>query len=262
MRSVLAWTALPCLTLLFGCIVLVAALSGVRRGGRGEWVYDFAFRSWSRGLLWVSGVTVHLHDAGHLGGGSRILVGNHVSRFDVLALAACIDRISFVAKAELARIPFFGRAAAVVGTIFVERQKSRASIASLQKAAEQIGVGTSVVMFPEGGRSPSYALRPFKKGPFVLAITTGVPIVPTIIHGTLHVHPKGDWRVRSGRVDIHFLEPVPVAGLTYEDRDRLAATVRERMDAFLHEQYAIRRLPDPQADVQLQTPPNPPSSHR
>jgi 1-acyl-sn-glycerol-3-phosphate acyltransferase len=239
MRSVLAWTALPCLTLLFGCIVLVAALSGVRRGGRGEWVYDFAFRSWSRGLLWVSGVTVHLHDAGHLGGGSRILVGNHVSRFDVLALAACIDRISFVAKAELARIPFFGRAAAVVGTIFVERQKSRASIASLQKAAEQIGVGTSVVMFPEGGRSPSYALRPFKKGPFVLAITTGVPIVPTIIHGTLHVHPKGDWRVRSGRVDIHFLEPVPVTGLTYEDRDRLAVTVRERMDAFLHEQYAI-----------------------
>ncbi len=239
MRSVLAWTALPFLTLVFGSLVLVAALLGVRRGGRGESIYDFAFRNWSRGLLWASGVSVQLHGTGHLQGGSRILVGNHVSRFDVLALAACVNRISFVAKAELSRIPFFGRAAGAIGTVYVERQKSRLGVASLQQAADQIGVGTSVVMFAEGGRSSSYELRPFKKGPFVLAITAGVPVVPTIIHGTLHIHPKGDWRVRSGHVDIHFLEPVPVAGLTYDDRDRLAATVRERMEAFLHLHYAI-----------------------
>lgn len=232
-RSVLAWTALPFLTAGFGGIALLAALGGARRGGRGSAIYDFCFRNWSRGLLWASGVDVHVHGAERLGGGTRIIVGNHVSRFDVLALAARLDRISFVAKAELSRIPFFGRAAAAVGTIYVERQRSKASIESLQQAAAQIGGGTSVVMFPEGGRSPSYALRPFKKGPFVLAITAGVPIVPTIILGTLQVHPKGTWRVRSGRVDVHFLEPVPVAGLTYDDRDRLAAAVRDRMEAFL-----------------------------
>ncbi len=251
MRSVLAWTALPFLTLFFGSIVLVAALLGVRRGGRGGAVYDFAFRNWSGGLLWASGVTVQLHDDGHLQGGSRILVGNHVSRFDVLTLAARVNRISFVAKAELSRIPFFGRAAGVIGTVYVERQKSRSSIASLQKAADQSGVGTSVVMFPEGGRSPSYSLRPFKKGPFVLAISAGVPVVPTIIHGTLHVHPKGEWRVRSGHVDIHFLEPVPVTGLTYEDRNQLAATVRDRMAAFLEQRYAVRPMPETRADAHL-----------
>lgn len=239
MRSILAWASLPFLTLVFGGIALLAALFGVRTGARSRAIYDFAFRNWSRGLLWASGVTVEVHGTGHLTAGSRIFVGNHVSRFDVLALAARLHRISFVAKAELSRIPFFGRAAGAIGTIYIERQQSRSSIDSLRKAAAQIGDGTSVVMFPEGGRSPSYALRAFKKGPFVLAISAGVPIVPTIIHGTLEVHPKGEWRVRPGHVDIHFLEPVPVAGLTYEDRDALAALVRGRMEQFLRDVHGV-----------------------
>jgi 1-acyl-sn-glycerol-3-phosphate acyltransferase len=237
MRSLLAWASLPFLTLFFGGIALVAALFGVRRGDRDRSIYDFAFRGWSRGLLWASGVRVEVHGTGHLHPGSRIFVGNHVSRFDVLALAARLHRISFVAKAELSRIPFFGRAAGAIGTIYIERQRSQASIASLQQASAQIGDGASVVMFPEGSRSPTYALRAFKKGPFVLAISAGVPIVPTVIHGTLAIHPKGEWRVRSGQVNIHFLEPVPVAGLTYEDRDALAARVHDRMESFLRQTY-------------------------
>lgn len=236
MRTLLAWLSLPFLTLAFGGLALVAALFGVR-SDREDSVYDFAIRSWSRGLLWASGVKVVLHGTAHRHADRRIFVGNHISRFDVLALAAHLRRIRFVAKAELSRIPFFGKAARAVGTIYVDRQQTKASIASLREAASQIDEGASVIMFPEGSRSPSYQLRAFKKGPFVLAITAGVPIVPTIIHGTLRVHPKGDWRVRSGRVDIHFLDPIPVEGLTYDDRDALAATVRDRMEAFLHEHY-------------------------
>lgn len=236
MRSVVAWLSLPFLTLIYGGIALGAALFGARRDREGS-IYDFAIRSWSRGLLWFSGVRVVLHGTAHRHSDRRIFVGNHLSRFDVLALAAHLDRIRFVAKAELSRIPFFGKAARAVGTIYVDRQRTKASIASLQEAAAQIDEGASVIMFPEGSRSSSYQLRPFKKGPFVLAITAGVPIVPTVIHGTLRVHPKGDWRVRSGRVDIHFLDPVPVEGLTYEDREHLAATVRDRMEAFLHANY-------------------------
>jgi 1-acyl-sn-glycerol-3-phosphate acyltransferase len=236
MRSVVAWASLPFLTLVYGSIALVAALLGVRNDREGS-VYDFAIRSWSRGLLWFSGVKVVLHGRAHLHAGRQIFVGNHLSRFDVLVLAAHLHRIRFVAKAELSRIPFFGRAAGAVGTIYIEREKRTSSLASLQRAAAQIGEGASVIMFPEGSRSPDYALRPFKKGPFVLAISAGVPIVPTVIHGTLHVHPKGEWRIRAGRVDVHFLEPVPVAGLTYADRDQLASSVRDRMAAFLQENY-------------------------
>jgi 1-acyl-sn-glycerol-3-phosphate acyltransferase len=98
-------------------------------------------------------------------------------------------------------------------------------------------------VFAEGTRSPSYALRPFKKGPFVLAISAAAPIVPTVVHGALEVQPKGAIRVRPGRIDLHFLEPVSVAGLTYEDRDQLASTVRERIAVVLRDTYGIESPP-------------------
>jgi 1-acyl-sn-glycerol-3-phosphate acyltransferase len=236
MRSVLAWLSLPFLTLIFGGIALGAALLGVPNTGERS-IYGFAFRNWSRGLLWMSGVKVVLHGTSHRHSDRRIFVANHLSRFDIMVLAAHLDQLRFVAKAELARIPFFGKAARAVGTIYVERGQTKQSVASLQEAAAQIDDGASVVMFPEGSRSPSYTLRPFKKGPFVLAISAGVPIVPTVIHGTLEVHPKGDWRVRRGEVNIHFLDPVSVEGLTYADRDALAAKVHSMMADFIRNSY-------------------------
>lgn len=236
MRSVLAWASLPFLTLIFGGMSLIATLLGVRNRGEHS-IYTFAFRNWSRGLLWMSGVTVVLHGTSHQHRDRRIFVANHLSRFDIMVLAAHLNQIRFVAKAELSRIPFFGKAARAVGTIYVERGQTKQSVASLQEAAKQIDDGASVIMFPEGSRSSSYTLRPFKKGPFVLAISAGVPIVPTVIIGTLAVHPKGEWRVRPGVVDVHFLEPVSVEGLTYEDRDALATQVHARMAEFLRNSY-------------------------
>lgn len=242
MRSVVAWLSLPFLTLFFGSVALVAALFGVRSDKDGS-IYDFCIRSWSRGLLFFSGVRVVVHGTAHEHRDRRIFVANHLSRHDILAMAAVLHRIRFVAKAELSRIPFFGKAAKAVGTIYVDRQRTTASIESLKQAAAQIDEGASVIMFPEGSRSRTYALRAFKKGPFVLAITAGVPIVPTVIHGTLHVHPKGEWRVRGGRVDIHFLEPIPTEGLRYEDREALTGQVRDRMAAFLRETYGVESPP-------------------
>jgi 1-acyl-sn-glycerol-3-phosphate acyltransferase len=82
--------------------------------------------------------------------------------------------------------------------------------------------GRNVIVFPEATRGTDYRLRPFKKGPFVLAIASGAPVVPTI--GARHDsrEPRGSLRARSGEVDVHFLEPIPTAGLGYADRDRLA----------------------------------------
>ena len=94
-------------------------------------------------------------------------------------------------------------------------------------------------MYPEGTRGTGYALRPFKKGPFVLAIAAGVPVVPTIIHGTVRALPRGSWWLRAGIVDVHFLDPVDTEGLTYEDRDQLARVVYDRMADALRDLYGV-----------------------
>ncbi|MEW5918240.1 MAG: lysophospholipid acyltransferase family protein, partial [Gemmatimonadota bacterium] len=125
------------------------------------------------------------------------------------------------------------------GMIAIERENRKAAFASYDLAAAQIRRGASVVVFPEGTRGHSYALRPFKKGPFVLGIAAQVPLVPCIIHGTMAIQPKGSFRVRSGEVDVHFLEPIPTAGLTYDDRDQLARETSQRMTDALHREYGI-----------------------
>jgi len=241
MRTAFAYLTLTVLTPLCGGIALLAAMLRLP-DGRGS-VFDRMLRSWSGGLLWASGVKVVVHGDENRRAESQIFVANHISRFDVLALASVLRRIKFVAKAELARIPVFGRGARAVGTIYIQRQKRKSSFESYREAAAQIGDGASVVVFAEGSRGPSYELRPFKKGPFVLAISAGAPIVPTVVHGSLYVQPKGTLRVRPGRIDVHFLAPVPVAGMTYEDRDRLASTVRERISVVLRDTYGVNSPP-------------------
>jgi 1-acyl-sn-glycerol-3-phosphate acyltransferase len=206
-------------------------------------VFDLMARSWARGLLWASGVKVVVHGGEQRSGTRQIYVANHISRFDVLALMAILHRFTFIAKAELGRIPFFGPAARAIGTIYIERDKRKSSFESYGEAAARIGEGASVVVFAEGSRGYDYPLRPFKKGPFVLAISAGVPIIPTVVYGSLAAQPKGTFRVRAARIDVHFLEPVPVATLTYDDRDRLAVIVRDRIGAVLQEQYGVASPP-------------------
>jgi 1-acyl-sn-glycerol-3-phosphate acyltransferase len=219
-------------------MVILAGLFGVkdRPGG----IFDWAPRAWCRAILRAAGVRVRLHNAHHMTKDEpRIYVGNHVSWFDIFTLAALLPHYKFVAKAELFKIPIFGRAAKAAGMISIERENRKAAFASYDRAAAQIRRGASVVVFPEGTRGRSYALRPFKKGPFVLGIAAQVPLVPCIMHGTMAVQPKGSFWVRSGDVDVHFLEPIPTAGLTYDDRDRLARETALRMAEALQREYGI-----------------------
>ena len=169
---------------------------------------------------------------------ARIYAANHVSWFDVFALAAYLPRYRFIAKKELFRIPIFGRAVRASAGIEIDRQNRKAAFQAYEAAARDVKEGLSVVVYPEGTRGHSYELRPFKKGPFVLAIAAHVPIVPTIIHGTIEIQPKGSARIRPGVIDIYFLDPIPTKGLTYDDRDTLMQTVWHRMADAL-EQFGI-----------------------
>lgn len=227
-------------TLVFANGVIIAGVFGIadREGG----VYDFFQNSWARLILWAAGVKVVVHGAEQLTG-QEILVGNHVSWFDVFAVAGAIPRCRFVAKREVRSIPFIGRSAEVAGHVYIERENRKAALEQYKDAAVRIHTGTHVVVFAEGTRGNDYPLRPFKKGPFVLAVSAEAPIVPMLIYGTISVMPRGKWLVRSGTVHIHFLPAVTTRGLTYDDRNMLAVRTRNAMAELLEREYGVKSPP-------------------
>jgi len=250
MRSLLVLLTLLVMTPVLGSMVIVAALVKVkdRKGG----IYDLAPRLWSRALLRAAGVRVRLHNAERMPAGEpRIYVSNHVSWFDVFALASLLPHYKFVGKAELFRIPIFGAAARAAGMIPIERENRKSAFQSYEEAVGRIRGGVSVIVYPEGTRGRSYALRSFKKGPFVLAAVAQVPVVPTIVYGAMAVQPKGAWRIRPGTVDVHFLDPISTSGMTYDDRDRLSRECWSRMATALRHEYGVESGPSPrpQPDV-------------
>ena len=250
MRTLLVLLTLLVMTPLCGTIVLVAALFGAK--DREGSAYDRMPRLWARSLVWAAGIRVRLHNEERMRTSApRVYISNHVSWFDVLTLASVLPRYKFIGKAEIFRIPLFGQAARAAGMIPIQRENRKSAFESYRVAADRIRAGASVVVFPEGTRGRTYALRPFKKGPFVLAVAAGVPLVPTIVHGTIAVMPRGSFHVRPGVVDVHFLEPVDATGLTYEDRNRLSTAAWDRMAEAMRALYGVEsepaRLPEREA---------------
>lgn len=240
-RGVLALVSLLTTTVLFGGWVILAAL--FRRPDRVGSPYDLAPRYWGKVNLWVSGVRIIEHDAERKRAAQHIFVANHLANHDVFALAAKLRWMKFVAKAELFRVPLFGRAMLAAGMVPIERANRKAAFGSYSIATERIRAGASVAVYPEGTRGSEYALRPFKKGPFVLAIQAQAPIVPILIHGALEIHRKGSVRVRPGVMQMHYLAPIETTGLTYDDRNALAQKTYEAMAACLKREYGIDSPP-------------------
>lgn len=246
MRALFVLAVMAVNTIWMGAVVLLAYAVGVRKS---KWIYERIPRMWARAILRAAGVRIRIHGQEHVPHDeARIYVSNHVSWFDVFALASVLPRYRFIAKKELFRIPIFGPAIRVVAGIEIDRQNRKAAFQAYEVAARGVKEGLSVVVYPEGTRGYSYALRPFKKGPFVLAVAAHVPVVPTIVRGTMEIQPKGSYNIKPGIIDIHFLEPVPTAGLTYADRDALMQQVWHRMAAQL-ETFGIHSEGGAMADV-------------
>ena len=238
MRTVLTFVTMVLATPVFATVVIVAGVLGVpnRPGG----LYDKAPRLWSRLALWLAGVRLVLHgDEALRQDRPRVFVSNHVSWYDIFTLLAILPRYRFVAKAELFKIPLFGTAARRAGTIPIQRENRKAAFQSYDEAAREIRTGASVVVCPEGTRGDDYSLRPFKKGPFVLAIAAEAPVVPLVVYGTREVQRKGSFIVRAGTVHVHFLEEIPTVGMHYEDRDRLADECWQRMADCLQRDHDV-----------------------
>ena len=161
-----------------------------------------------------------------------ILLSNHASNFDMLALIQTMP-VSFrvVAKRFLFHIPIFGWCLRLAGMIPIDRNKRAQAIQSLEEAAERIKTGMPVLFFPEGTRGTGKTLLPFKKGAFVIAVKSGVPIVPVSVVGSAAILPKRSVRVRPGRIVVTYGPEIAVSSYTLETKDRLMERVREAIEA-------------------------------
>ena len=215
------------LTAWYACKLYTFAICGARKALCKS--CPEAAREWSRRLLRLADVRVRVEGEEHLKHeGALIIVANHESWFDVWALAGWLPiEPHFIAKHELSKIPIFGRAWQACGHISVDRGNRESAIESLERAGERIrDEGLRMVLFAEGTRSATGELQEFKKGPFVLAIQGGVPIVPVGILGTRPLMPKGSYRIGRGEIVVRVGEPISVTGMGHDDRDRLKEMVR------------------------------------
>jgi 1-acyl-sn-glycerol-3-phosphate acyltransferase len=185
-------------------------------------------RIWAKCILAASNIKVTVEGLSNLNRtGSYIYMPNHVSNFDIPVLQAYLPvQFRWLAKAELFKIPIFGYAMKRAGYISINRFDRKSAIQSLNKAAEIIRNGTSVIIFPEGTRSQNQNIQSFKKGGFVLAVDSGVPIIPVIIHGTWTIMQKKHILVRPGNVVLEIKKPINTSDYTRETKDDLMEKVR------------------------------------
>ncbi len=191
-------------------------------------------RGWSRVLLAVSSVQVRVEGIEKINPeGSYVFVSNHLSYMDTPVVLANIPvQFRFLAKKGLFKIPLLGQHLARAGHIPVPREDPRAAVKTLSLAADIIrDRGMSLLIFPEGGRSPHGGLREFKEGAAYIAIKARVPAVPIALTGTHAVLPFGSGKVKAGKVRLIILDPVPTTGLSVRDRGKLTAALREQIEA-------------------------------
>jgi 1-acyl-sn-glycerol-3-phosphate acyltransferase len=193
-------------------------------------------RLWGRINLRAAGVRVSVKGLENIDPLSAyIYAANHQSWFDIFTILGELPvQFRWLAKKELFKVPFLGQAMTAIGHIPIDRSDHRKSVESLNHAAKKIQEGTSVVIFPEGTRSPDGSLQEFRKGGFILAIKSKRPIVPVAISGSYSIFPKGKgWLIRPGTIQMIIGKPIPTSGMTTRDRDSLMRMVRESISEQL-----------------------------
>jgi 1-acyl-sn-glycerol-3-phosphate acyltransferase len=196
---------------------------------RGNWMFLCA-RAWSKGLLWASGVQVVARGARLEPHGRYIFMANHRSLFDIPVLIATLPgQVRFLAKQSLFRIPIFGWALKAGGFIPIDRQDRSRARDAFSAAVDRLAGGSSILLFPEETRALDHRLLPFQRGGFLLALKSGLPIVPVGIRGTLEVQRRGSLAVRPGRVEVEYGEPMPIGSFAVSRKKELIDSVRARV---------------------------------
>ncbi len=197
---------------------------------RGNLMFAVA-RLWSRGLLAASGVRVEVEIDPEVDPRRHcVVLANHLSLFDIPVLIATSPlQLRFMTKRSLFRIPVFGWALWVAGFIPVDLKDKSQARDTFRAAAARLRAGASVLVFPEGSRSLDGELQPFLSGGFLLALRSGLPILPVGIQGTFEVRHRRSFLIRPGRVRVRYGRPLPVEGYGVRRKAELMAQVRQQI---------------------------------
>jgi 1-acyl-sn-glycerol-3-phosphate acyltransferase len=183
---------------------------------------------WSRLLLRLFRVEVRSEGLEHVPGSPSVYAANHSSSLDILVLLASLPvAVKIIYKRSLSFVPLLGWSIAAAGHIAIDRSNPFRARRSLDRAAERIRGGASVLVFPEGTRSPDGSVGHFKRGSFSLAIEAGAPIVPVSLVGVKPLVPHGLFSLRPGSVRLRVHPAIPVAGMSTDAALGLAEQVRQ-----------------------------------
>jgi 1-acyl-sn-glycerol-3-phosphate acyltransferase len=219
--------------------ISVSTMRDALRGTVPKELSDRRLAQWASNIVGHLGIQIDLEGRENLRPGETYLVmSNHQSLYDIPVLFVVVgSNIRMIAKKELFYVPVFGKALAEGGFIAIDRQNRAKALDSLRRASDVLASGTHVWIAPEGTRSKTGQLLPFKKGAFYLALETGLPILPVTLAGTRNALPAGTVRSMRGarvRVTIHpKIDPRPYATEGKAGRDSLMTEVRHRLESAL-----------------------------
>ena len=219
--------------------VLVAAPLGMLLALLFRWkgvLYIFGHGGVRLGLA-LSGIKFHVDGAERLPlDRAAVYCSNHQSHIDPPVLYEALHpEMRILYKAEIDRLPILPRAFRLAGFIPVDRKNKEAGMRAIEAAAASLRAGHSFLVFPDGTRSPTNEMLPFKKGVFVMAIKAQAPVVPIAIKGGRDAMRRGSRVIQPVTISIRVGEPVETAGLGVKDRDAVIATVRGRIAQLLSE---------------------------
>ena len=226
------WTAVTALwaTIAAGTSVIVIATVQSTSG-----LIDRVIRWWARTLVHAAGIELAIDGGERIDPAQRyILIANHYSYFDIPCVLAAVQQpIRFLAKVSLFKIPIFGWAIGRAGFIPIDRKNRRTAVKSFDLAAERIRKGNTIVVFPEEGRSKYRLMRKFQRGGFLLAMKSGLPILPLAIDGTYDVFRVGATRITPAKVTLRVGTPIPTEGRSVREKERLAEDARAQIASML-----------------------------
>jgi 1-acyl-sn-glycerol-3-phosphate acyltransferase len=220
------WTAFWVLVALTVCAVLRRKSPGLA----------LARRAWAPGILLIGLVRLRVEGAERLDLSQPcFFAANHQSWVDIPALFVSLRMpVLFLAKRELARVPFLGSYMEAMGMVYVDRADRKESVRTVDQTAVRLREGWSILSFPEGTRSPDGRVQRFKTATFAAALEAGVPVVPVALEGPARILPRdGFFRVRPGTIRLVIGEPIPTAGLTRDDRAELARRAQGDVERLL-----------------------------
>jgi 1-acyl-sn-glycerol-3-phosphate acyltransferase len=167
-----------------------------------------------------------------------VFCANHQSNIDPpILFSALHPRLHVLFKAELKKLPLLGKAFQVGGFVPIDRTSRDQSMAAIEQVAQSLRDGNSFLTFPEGTRSRTGALLPFKRGPFLMALKAQVPVVPVAVQGGTASMRKGSLLVRPTTVTVRIGEPIETRGMNIADREKLGDLVRARVEELLEQAY-------------------------